>query len=141
MLCLKFFFLKTKLINCSQCIVSVSYTRMIMPNSKIFQGKSLSLTTKDWQTHTQWDKSMSSRKPGWDSLIDSNTTTPLSHFPLLSRWDSCPLFLRMTLSTAPSSLAYSRHCFNLRLILPSLQGRLSKCSSPAYIIPCLALQI
>lgn len=87
--------------------------------------------TKTGKYIKQWDKNRSSRKPRQDSLIHSNTTMPLFHLPPLSRWDCCPLFLRMMFSPAPSSLTYSRHCFHRRLIFPGWQWRLSKCSFPA----------
>lgn len=86
------------------------------------------------------DKSISSRKPGEDSLIFINTTTPLFHLTPLIRWDYCHLFLRMTLSIISSSLICHKHCLHLRLMSPGFQRRLSKCSFPACftVWPCFA---
>lgn len=74
---------------------------------------------------------MNSRKPGEDSLIFINTTTPLFHLTPLIKWDYCHLFLRMTLSIISSSLICDRHCLHLRLMYPGFQQRLSKCFFPA----------
>ena len=87
---------------------------------------------------------MSSRKPGEDSLIFINSTTPLFHLTPLIRCDYCHLFLRTTASIISSSLVSSEDSTNVFSLLasqswpcfaytdPLLPTRLSLC--PVYHI-------